>query len=912
MNRIHKIIWSRIKQKWLVVSERAGVKGVPAISFGAASLAVMMLLASQAKADTTFLDFSTSGLTDWTTYGSATVYTSPNSYSQILGDDVHAPKTNYTLAPASGESMVLIRPNGSLALVASNIDTTLHLTSGTISNLLGPDDLAPTNFGAITKSFTLTPGTYTFSWAYAAADYADFNDGVLVAISDGNNTQTVKLLARIGTANMSLPQTGYPAGTVVMTNYGSTQWITYTFDITSSGTYWVSFADFNAKDYATNFDPLFFISNTAGTVSGGGDNITPSAPATAAQVAAGTASTVFDGGVLTASATAPTLAKNFTIKPTGGIIDQNGMTTTISGVIADATTGNPSPLTIKNTSSGGAVILTGNNTYTGTTTVEPGATLAVDGAIESPVIVETGGTLQGTGEIAGTINVSGTLAPGNSPGTLTATSTTTMASGSTLSVDIDGLGTGNGAGNYDQLKVIGAGSQFIIDSGASLAIVLRGISGSANNTFVPSLGDSFSIVTAEGGISGRFTTIEQPASGLADGTRFYAFYNAYGRNTIDLRVIPTSWQTYIAGNGGNRNAQSASKVLDQLITADATTPVTASQANLLFSVAGTSAAQLPGVATALAGEIHEAVAAESTRGSLLLQTTVSDRLAESPLCGADKTSQKGVWFSVSQNWDSVYGDSLASAYTAKRSQITLGGDLLAAKAARIGIGFSHADTDVSASYGGSGSATQDAGFVYGQFGLNGPILEGVASLGITDWKTSRPDPAGATSHELSTEVNGFSSMAGATLRIPLEYRGASVQPYASAVWVHSDRSSENEGSDSPAALRLPGYEANGTRVMAGVAFGTMTRNPMKAPVTLTVNTGIGHDSSELANPHVDANLAGSTIRILNPDVSQTFIQAKAGATVRIRENGYCYANFAGEFRPGSDSHGFELGVKLFL
>ena len=42
MNRIHKIIWSAIRDKWIVVSEKAGASGCPMLTAGALSLAVLM------------------------------------------------------------------------------------------------------------------------------------------------------------------------------------------------------------------------------------------------------------------------------------------------------------------------------------------------------------------------------------------------------------------------------------------------------------------------------------------------------------------------------------------------------------------------------------------------------------------------------------------------------------------------------------------------------------------------------------------------------------------------------------------------------------------------------------------------------------------------------------------------------
>ena len=213
-------------------------------------------------------------------------------------------------------------------------------------------------------------------------------------------------------------------------------------------------------------------------------------------------------------------------------------------------------LTIAN----GAETLAGANTYTGNTAIKSGASLAVNGSLNSSVDIAPGGTLRGTGLINGPVNVNGTLAPGNSPGTLTTTGTVTMNGGSVFKAEVDGTGTGNGAGNYSRLLVTGAGSQFVAN-GATLNTVFRGISGNASNNFTPSLGDKFTIVTAEGGIVGRFANAYL-TTGLPEDTRMDAFYNVNGNHSIELFATPSSYAAYVNRSGANDNAQSVGQAMD--------------------------------------------------------------------------------------------------------------------------------------------------------------------------------------------------------------------------------------------------------------------------------------------------------------------------------------------------------------
>jgi autotransporter-associated beta strand protein len=114
----------------------------------------------------------------------------------------------------------------------------------------------------------------------------------------------------------------------------------------------------------------------------------------------------------------------------GSIITTNGQiggsgNLTASGVISSATA---SGFTKVGT---GTVTLSGNNTYTGTTTVSAGS-LIVNGnqsGATGVLTVAANATLGGSGTIGGPTTISGILAPGNSIGTLTVANDVTWNSG---------------------------------------------------------------------------------------------------------------------------------------------------------------------------------------------------------------------------------------------------------------------------------------------------------------------------------------------------------------------------------------------------------------------------------------------------------------------------------------------------
>lgn len=164
-----------------------------------------------------------------------------------------------------------------------------------------------------------------------------------------------------------------------------------------------------------------------------------------------------------------TLLVNLT---TGG----NNRSTTFVGTI-----GGPGGLTKAGT---GTMQLTANNTYAGLTTVA-GGTLVVDGSIAGHAVVQSNATLAGSGTIVGnvTVHAGGTLAPGNSPGTMTFGGLT-LLDNSVLQMEIGPVS--------DQVLVSGSG----LLSGTLNVSLVEG--------FTPNLGQTFTMLAA-GTVIGGFS-----------------------------------------------------------------------------------------------------------------------------------------------------------------------------------------------------------------------------------------------------------------------------------------------------------------------------------------------------------------------------------------------------------------------
>jgi len=167
---------------------------------------------------------------------------------------------------------------------------------------------------------------------------------------------------------------------------------------------------------------------------------------------------------------------------------------------------------------GGYWTVPGNTGTFSSTTINGGA-LAVNGSITSPVIVNSGGMLAGIGTITGNtaLNSGSILAPGGgSIGTLNITGNVAFNAGSTFSVQT------NPSGASDKLAVSGVVN---IATGAGIQI-LAGIA-----TY-PAAGMSFTIMTATGGINGKFD------KAVTDYNYYNVSVNVQKKGTVTLNLTP--------------------------------------------------------------------------------------------------------------------------------------------------------------------------------------------------------------------------------------------------------------------------------------------------------------------------------------------------------------------------------------
>ena len=212
----------------------------------------------------------------------------------------------------------------------------------------------------------------------------------------------------------------------------------------------------------------------------------------------------FLGGVLTLNGAGKTYSQQATLNTTPtNILNQDSRNTTFSGVFSNATV-SPGSIEIKNVdpgtgnpAAGGAVTFSAANTYTGTTTIDPGASLKLGatGSISNSAVVDNGAlsiaadtsipTLSGGGSVS--LTGGGILTLSNASGIFSGI----ISGGGGVTIG-GGSETLSGANTYTGATAIGAGGKLSISGSGSIA--------GSSNVDVANAGE-FNIASASGDVS---------------------------------------------------------------------------------------------------------------------------------------------------------------------------------------------------------------------------------------------------------------------------------------------------------------------------------------------------------------------------------------------------------------------------
>ncbi|MHA6718118.1 autotransporter-associated beta strand repeat-containing protein [Sphingomonas sp. RS6] len=500
--------------------------------------------------------------------------------------------------------------------------------------------------------------------------------------------------------------------------------------------------------------------------------------------------------------------------------------------------------------------------------------MSFDSVFTGSVFVDAGGTAKGNGLVQGDVTVDGTLAPGNSPGRLVVAGSVSQAAGSTLAIDIDGATAGIGAGHYDTLVLTGARS--VYTAGGTLAPKLRGITGDATNAFTPTIGQTFEIVTAEGGVEGSFDGLAQPTDGLAANTRLDVIY---GANNIVLAVTPDRYAAWLAGAGGG-NATEVAGAIDAIRPA-AGVRTTGTAGTLFGSLATLTGGQLATSFQQLAGGVHaDAVESQLQANQAVRDTMVQRVQARGVATGAGQRSNS-VWGAFTAQRVDVDGDWTGNGYRATSYGYTIGADRQATDHVVIGVAASYKDVDTTVSALGTAKVKSYGGALYAVWNQGGSYLSGVVDFNVDDYKVRRSVQLGGGVESLKGDVAGFSYGADVEAGHRFDLGAVGVTPVAGIAYDRVERDAFAETGGASTALRFDGEGRNAWTARAGVRIDGMAK--AGATAIRPYVSAMAVEQLGAARTMLRANLADAGFNTRSVSLGRTQLRGEAGLSASLSQ-----------------------------
>lgn len=538
----------------------------------------------------------------------------------------------------------------------------------------------------------------------------------------------------------------------------------------------------------------------------------------------------------------------------------------------------------------GKTFLSGDSSgFTGTTTVSDSGTLAVNGSLGGVVNVATGGRLQGSGSVE-SVNVSsdGTLAPGNSIGTLHMTDVT-FAPGSTYEVEIDP------AGNSDKIEASGTAT---INGGTVHLIPYT------TGNYVA--GTTYTILTAAGGVTGQFD-----AATLGLGNLFLISSLSYDANDVYAKIL--------------RNATSFASVAvspNQKAVAGSVESLGPSHALYDAVAMGNDVSTVRAAFQSLDGELHTNIKATILEDQSSLFRVLGGRLSQaadpfakletlSPIVqktNGDRPTNLDptLWGQGFGNWGMRNGDSNAAAFHHQSKGMMVGTDAPLKNNWRVGFafGFGHADYQQDHSNGATGKADRYSFSAYGGRSLGNlsvrtgltyayhvidttrPVsFQGYTDLLTADYEAHSIYGFGEVAYGIGndeTRVEPFASLSGGYVNIPhFSEKGGAAALYADA---------------SDTTLGITTFGARARQVLSFID------GPSDNKAVLQASLGWQHALGAITSEGTFSFAGSSAFRTEGAALARDAAIAGVGIDYKVGKGTFLGINYMGQFAPDASDH----------
>ncbi|WLH21159.1 autotransporter serine peptidase EprS [Pseudomonas simiae] len=421
-------------------------------------------------------------------------------------------------------------------------------------------------------------------------------------------------------------------------------------------------------------------------------------------------------------------------------------------------------------SGAGTLVLSGDSTYRGATTVN-GGLLAVNGSLTSAVTVNDSGTLGGSGRIAAlSVHQGGRVAPGNSVGTLQVAGDVNLGAGSTYAVELTPT---------DSDRIVAGGRAIL--GGGNVTLALENsptlLSGAQAQSLI---GRQYTILQAVGGIQGQFGQV------LPD----YLFLGgtlAYATDGVQLDVVRND--ATFASVAATRNQRNVAAAAEQL-----------GAGNPVYE----SVLQSDSIAVAqqglqqLSGEIYPAIGAMLINDSQSLRDAVGERLRHVPV-----NAESNLWLKALGAWGKADSRSETAGSTTSLGGLLGGVEGALDEQTRVGLVAGYSDSSLNMGSGTHSSASIDS-YHLGAYAGHELGDWRVSAGGAYSWHrgdVKRDLHYGAVSGKQNAKLDAHTAQLFTEAAYRIHLQPLALEPFANLAYVHLDSEAFHEKGAAAALER---------------------------------------------------------------------------------------------------------------
>ena len=607
----------------------------------------------------------------------------------------------------------------------------------------------------------------------------------------------------------------------------------------------------------------------------------------------------------------------------GGIDGGAGTDTIILEGGNDTFTGaqNFESLEVKN----GTWTLSGTQDYATGITVDNTATLLATGTLQNTAVtVDSGGTLAGNGTIGDLTALDGSVVS-PSGGTSNATPGTTL--------NINGDATFNTGSTYKVAMNVAGQSDDLVATGAATLdghLLLTSRDGFK-------LGNAYTVLTADGGVTGSFVDATANAPRLT-------FTTQTNGNDVDV-VASLSGVSFndLATGGGNQ--QKVAGALDKASDAGV-------QSSLLDTLNGLSASDLAKAMNSLSGESHASMTSMSMATAGQFGQAVSGRIGSlrsgnPQTSSADKFS--GLQLIASRNMASDLNSELAALCAPDASGVSLPGinndfwirgygsfgqqdgnndvsgfdystggiaagydhhiteDFLAGAS----IGYSKTTADFSDSSDQARVNSYDIG-LYGSYDTGSFYLDGVLNYSLLRNKASRDIDLGGTSDTATSNYDGNRVVAYGEAGYVFKFGDTSLQPLGSLQYTWLGQDSFNEHGAGAADLASQSSNMNSLKSGLGLRLSHRFKTGDSTFFTPEVRARWSHEflDNQSSSQTGFADISGSNFTVKGIRTARDAALVGAGLTADISSSVAMVLDYDAYISSDQTVHNISGGIKI--